>query len=80
MADVNIDPFGEHDKTDLHPDDTFENIPLPPITPGGGSTWEPEHEQEMSFGGESQRTRLMEEDVERLYQRLSENYQLPEQF
>ena len=43
-------------------------------------SWEPEHEQEMSFGGESQITRLMEEDVERLYQRLSENYQLPEQF
>ena len=29
MADVDIDPFGEHDKTDLHLDDTGENIPLP---------------------------------------------------
>ena len=27
MADADIDPFGEH-KTDLHPDDTGENIPL----------------------------------------------------
>ena len=29
MAD--IDPFGEHYKTDSHPDG--ENIPLPPVTP-----------------------------------------------
>ena len=36
-ADIDIDPFGDHDKTDLHPDDTGENtgenagenIPLP---------------------------------------------------
>ena len=45
MADINIDPFGEHDKTDSHPDDTGNNIPLPPVNPGGamgGSTWEPE--------------------------------------
>ena len=35
MADVDIDPFGEHNNTDSHPDDTGENIPLPPVTPGG---------------------------------------------
>ena len=46
MADVHIDPFGEHDKTDSHPDEG-ETIPL---NPGGGSTWEPEHEQETLFG------------------------------
>ena len=28
MADVDIDRFGEHDKTDLHPD---ENILPPPV-------------------------------------------------
>ena len=28
MADVDIDPFGDHDNTDSHPDDTGENIPL----------------------------------------------------
>ena len=50
MPHVDINPFGEHDKTDTHPDEG-ENIPLPPVTPGGGSTWEPECEQEMSFGG-----------------------------
>ena len=36
MADVNIDPFGEHDKTDSHPD-TVENIPLT----SGGAMEEP---------------------------------------
>ena len=51
MADVNIDPFGEHDKTDLHPDDTSENIPLPPITPGGGSTCD--HQVGYAAGGYS---------------------------
>ena len=50
MSYVDIDPFGEHDKTDSHPDG--ENISLPPVTPGGRSTWQPEHKQETSFGGE----------------------------
>ena len=31
MADIDINPFGEHDKTDSHPD-IGQNIPL---TPGG---------------------------------------------
>ena len=35
---LNMDPFGEHDKTDLYPDDTAETIPLPPVNPGGEST------------------------------------------
>ena len=37
MADVDIDPFGEHDRTD----ETGENIPLSLVTRGGRSTWEP---------------------------------------
>ena len=45
MADVDIDPFGEHDKTE---EPTDENIPLDPVTQGR-STWEPEHEQKTSF-------------------------------
>ena len=45
MADVDIDPFGEHDKTE---EPTDENIPLDPATLGR-STWEPECEQETSF-------------------------------
>ena len=45
MAGVHIDPFGDQDKTDSHPDDTGETIPL---NPGGGSTWKPEQEQEIS--------------------------------
>ena len=61
MADVDIDPFGEHDKTESRPDEpTGENIHLTPV---GGSTWEPEREQETSFGGKSQRIRMTEERV-----------------
>ena len=32
MADIDIDPVGDHDKTDSQPDETSENIP---VTPGG---------------------------------------------
>ena len=36
MADIDIDPFGENNKTE---EPTDENIPLDPVTPvGGGST------------------------------------------
>ena len=34
MAGVDIDPFGEHDKTDSHPDEIGTNIPLPLVTSG----------------------------------------------
>ena len=47
MADIDIDPFGEHESRTEEPTD--ENIPLTPVTPGR-STWEPECEQETSFG------------------------------
>ena len=69
MADVDIDPFGEHDRTESRTDEpTDEHIPL--ISGVGGSTWEPgqsrasaECEQEISFGGMSQRTKLMKDYV-----------------
>ena len=80
MEDVDIDPFGEHEsRTD---EATDENIPLDPVTPvGGRSTWEPTREQETSFGGESQRTKLMKDYVRDLYKRLSENIgETPELF
>ena len=64
MADVDIDPFGDHDKTD---EPTGENIPLTPGG-GGGSIWEPEREQETSFRGESEISK--EEKVKELYQLL----------
>ena len=74
MADVDIDRFGEHDKTELRPDEpTCENIHL---TPAGGSTWEPECEQETSFGGKSQGIRMTEERVKGLYHKLSESKNL----
>ena len=81
MADVDIDPFGEHES---RPEDsTDECIPLDPVNPvGGGSTWEPTCEQETSFGGrESQRTKLMKNYVKDLYKKLSENIgETPELF
>ena len=71
MADIDIDPFGEHDRTELRTDETGENIPFTPV---GGSTWEPDRgEQETSFGGESQRTKLMKDYVRDLNKKLSEN-------
>ena len=47
MADIDIDPFGEHQSRTEEATD--ENIPLTPVTPGR-STWEPERKHEMSFG------------------------------
>ena len=79
MADVDIDPFGEHELRPQVPTD--EHIPLDPVTPGG-SIWEPTREQETSFGGrESQRTKLMKDYVKGLYKKLSENIgEIPELF
>ena len=78
MADVDIDPLGEHE---LRPEEpTDEHIPLDPVTPGR-STWEPTREQETSFGGESQRTKLKKDYVKDLYKKLSENIgETPELF
>ena len=79
MADIDIDPFGEHDGTE---EPTDENIPLHPFTPvdpgeaplgGGRSTWEPTRKQETSFGGrESQRNRVLINRIEGLYSKLSQ--------
>ena len=46
MADVHINPFGDHESRTE--ESTGENIPLTPGE-GGVLTWEPEHEQETSF-------------------------------
>ena len=45
MADVDIDPFGEHESRPEEPMD--EHILLDLVT-SGGSTWEPTREQETS--------------------------------
>ena len=78
MADVDIDPFGEHESRPEEPTD--EHISLTPA--GGGSTWEPTREQETSFGGrESQRTKLMKDYVKDLYKKITENIgETPEEF
>ena len=79
MADIDIDPFGEHKSRPEEPTD--EHIPLDPVTPGR-STWEPDRgEQETSFEGESHRTKLMKDYVKDLYKKLSENVgETPELF
>ena len=41
MADVDTDPFGEHESRPEEPTDTGENISLSLVGPGGRSTWEP---------------------------------------
>ena len=80
MADIDINPFGEHESTTEELMD--EHIPLDPVTPGRSSTWEPDRgEQETSFGGESQRTKLMKDYVRDLYKKISENVsETPEEF
>ena len=76
-ADIDIDLFGEHESRPEEPTD--EHISLTPV--GGRSTWEPEREQETSFGGrstllrrgrQSQRNRFLIKRVEGLYERLSQ--------
>ena len=74
MADIHIDPFGEHESRPEEPTD--EHIPLDLVTPGRSSTWE-----ETSFGGESQRTKLMKDYVKDLYKKILENIgETPEEF
>ena len=80
MEDVDIDPFGEHESRSE--ESTNEHISLDPVTPRRSSTWEPDQgEQETSFGGESQRTKLMKDYVRDLYKKISENIgETPELF
>ena len=80
MADIDIDPFGEHESRPEEPAD--EHIPFDLVTPGRSSTWEPDRaEQETSFGGESQITKLMKDYVKDLYKKISENIsETPEEF
>ena len=80
MADIDIDPFGEHESRPEEPAD--EHIPLDLVTPGRSSTWKPDRgEQETSFGGESQRNKLMKDYVRDFYKKISENVgETPELF
>ena len=83
MADIDIDPFGDHDKVDAQPDEPMgETIPLiRGGVIGGGSTWELECKQETSIRGKMLSTRLKEAQVEGLYQKLSEETgQTPDAF
>ena len=78
MADIDINPFGEHKSRPEEP--MGESIPLPPVTPVGRSAWEPEHEQKTSFGGgESQTTKLMKGYIKDLYKKQNVG-EIPEAF
>ena len=72
MADIDIDPFGEHDRTESRTDETGENIPLPLVIPGEGGvpTWVPT-KQETSFGGEKMKEGLVKELNLKLFKHLS---------
>ena len=83
MTDVDIDPFGECESRPEEPTD--KNIPLSPVTPGGGSTWEPMCEQETSFRGTSHTSLLHKEYLigeiyeligNKMHQRLEPNLSL----
>ena len=85
MADIDIDPFGEHESRPEEPTD--ENILLDLVTPGreGVQTWEPTHEQETSFGGRSRTSILHKEYLvgkiyeligNKMHQRLEPNLSL----
>ena len=72
MADIDINPFGEHESRTEEPTD--KNIPLHLVTPVRGSTWEPTHKQETSFRRKSLETlkyETLENFVKSLYKRLS---------
>ena len=76
MADVDIDPFGEHEsRTDKPTNKRVE----PPEIPRG-ATWEPEREQETSFGGGLSKARaslnagFAKDKVNGLYEILSEHF------
>ena len=76
MANVDIDPFGEHESRTDEPTD--KHISLTPVG-GGRSTWEPDRgEQETSFRGESQRTKLMKDYVKDLYKRYQKTLVKPQ--
>ena len=51
MADIDIDPFGEHKSRSEEPTD--EHIPLDPVTPGRSSTWKPDDESKKHHSKES---------------------------
>ena len=74
MADVDIDPFEEHNRTESRTDEPVgENIPLTPVIPGEGGvpTWEPTRERETSFGGEKTKEDLVKELYLKLFKHLS---------
>ena len=67
MADIDIDPFGEHESRPEEPtDETFLSLQLEEDQHGNQRMTKKHHL-------ESQRTKLMKDYVKDLYKRISEN-------
>ena len=49
MADIDIDPFGEHESRTDEPTDEPTDDPLDPVTPARSSTWEPDQGEQKNF-------------------------------
>ena len=78
MADIDIDPFGDHESRTEEP--MGEDIPL---IPGKGvPAWDPGHEQETSFGGRTkERENFKWVKVNELYDKLFERLEdIPKRF
>ena len=69
MADVDIDPIGGYDNHMNKPDEG-KAISTDPIGDQTGSFWEPEHKQEMLFGGKSPETTLLKLFINCLNEKL----------
>ena len=67
MADVDIDPFEEHESRPEEPTD--EHIPLDPVTPGGRSTWDSRGAQALQalWNQHMNRKHLLEVQVVQVY-------------
>lgn len=73
MGDIDNEPFGENGRPDEG--DTDETFPLIPTRDRTRVQIHTPGEEETSFGGLSQNTRVLQEIVEGLYDRLSERFQ-----
>ena len=81
MADIDIDPFHDHDKMDPWPDKTGETLSHPRRSSSWRRSYLGTRTRNAIWRKKSQRTRLKEAQVEGLYQKLTKiTCQTPETF